>query len=180
MRSTSICTLTSSVRRRCWRWWATFWKKAIPTNELSRRLLARSTGFCGPTRRPAPSTPTLSSPSSRLVGLSARPPATPTLSWGVLFEVFLCVHRLDHLSAIDSIHIVHQNFLMVGSVLRTCYNPIAAKTFAQTSTSELSCAISSKSFLPVHCLNHSSVIASSLHNVHLIFIRRGADVRCLW
>ena len=96
-----------------------------------------------------------------------------------LFEVFLCVHRLDHLSAIDSIHIVHQNFLMVGSVLRTCYNPIAAKTLAHTLTSELSCAISSKSFLPVHRLNHSSVIASSLHNVHLNFIRRGADVRCL-
>ena len=168
MRSTSICTLISSVRRRCWRWWATFWKKAMPTNELSRRLLARSTGFCGPTRRPATSTPTLSSPSSRLVGLL-----------GVLFQVFLCVHRLDHLSAIDSIHIVHQNFLMVGSVLRTCYNPIAAKTLAHTLTSELSCAISSKSFLPVHRLNHSSVIASSLHNVHLNFIRRGADVRCL-
>jgi len=99
---------------------------------------------------------------------------------GVLFEVFLCVHRLDHLSAKASDHIVHQNFLIVGSVLRTCYNPIAAKTLAQTSTSELSCAISSKSFLPVHCLNHSSVIASSLHNVHLNFIRLGADVRCLW
>lgn len=76
-------------------------------------------------------------------------------------------------------HCPPEFFFIVGSVLRTCYNPIAAKTLAHTLTSELSCAISSKSFLPVHRLNHSSVIASSLHNVHLNFIRRGADVRCL-
>ena len=40
----------------------------------------------------------------------------------------------------------------------------------QWSPCEMSCAISSKSFLLVHRLNHSFVIAFSLHNVHLNFI----------
>ena len=56
---------------------------------------------------------------SRSLGL----PATPTLYWGVLFKVFLCVHRLDHLSVIASIHIVHSNFLTVGAVLRNLLRP---------------------------------------------------------
>ena len=50
-------------------------------------------------------------------------PATPTLYWGVLFKVFLCVYRLDHLSVIASIHIVHSNFLTVGAVLRNLLQP---------------------------------------------------------